>query len=84
MPDTPKLRPATRDELVQSLSFALRFNGRKRVHGADEIMAQITAERLIEHLERSGYVVMCKPGLASHSVGLGDAIEKAVKTPRGE
>jgi hypothetical protein len=58
--------------------------GRKRVHGADEIMAQITAERLIEHLERSGYVVMCKPGLASHSVGLGDAIEKAVKTNRGE
>jgi hypothetical protein len=54
------------------------------VHGANEIMAQITAERLIEHLERSGYVVMCKPGLASHSVGLGDAIEKAVKTNRGE
>jgi hypothetical protein len=53
MPDTPQLRPATRDELAQSLSFALRFNGRKRVHGADEIMANITAERLIEHLERS-------------------------------
>jgi hypothetical protein len=42
MPDTPELRPATRDELAQSLSFALRCNGRKRVHGADEIMAQIT------------------------------------------
>jgi len=26
MPDTPSLRPATRDELPQSLSFALRFN----------------------------------------------------------
>ena len=61
MPDTPKLRRATREELAQSLSFALRFNGRKRVHGADELMAQITAERLIERLERSGYVVMCKP-----------------------
>ena len=35
MPDTPNLRPATRDELTQSLSFALRFNGRKRVHDAD-------------------------------------------------
>jgi hypothetical protein len=79
MPDTPQLRPATRDELAQSLSFALRFNGRKRVHGADEIMANITAERLIEHLERSGYAVMCKPGLAPHRVDLGDATEKATK-----
>ena len=84
MPDTPKLRPATRDELAQSLSFALRFNGRKRVHGADEIMAQITAGRLIEHLERSGYVVICKPGLAPHSVDLGDVIERARKIARDE
>jgi len=52
MPDTPNLRPATRDEITQSLSFALRFNGRKRVHTADELVAQITAERLVEHLER--------------------------------
>ena len=84
MPDTPKLRSATREELAQSLSFALRFNGRKRVHGADEIMAQITADRLIEHLDRSGYVVMCKPGLASHGVDLGDAIEKAASIDRAE
>ena len=46
MPEPPNLRPATRDELTQSLSFALRFNGRKRVHDADEMMARITAERL--------------------------------------
>jgi hypothetical protein len=78
MSETSKLRPATRDELAQSLSFALRFNG------ADEIMAQITAERLIEHLERSGYVVMCKPGLAPHRVDLGDAIERATKIARNE
>ena len=65
MPDTPNLRPATRDELMQSLSFALQFNGRKRVHDADELMARITAERLVEHLERSGYVVMHKPHWAT-------------------
>jgi hypothetical protein len=35
MPDTPNLRPATRDELTQSRSFAIRVNGRKRVHDAD-------------------------------------------------
>jgi hypothetical protein len=84
MPDTPNLRPATRDELRQSLSFALRFNGRKRVHDADETMARITAERLVEHRERSGYVVMCKPGLAPHCVDLADAIERAMKIRREE
>jgi len=47
-------------------------------------MANITAERLIEHLERSGYVVMCKPGLAPHRVDLGNAIEKAIKIRRDE
>jgi hypothetical protein len=66
------------------ISFALRFNGRKRAHGADEIMARITAERLVEHLERSGYVVMCKPGLGPHRVDLGDAIERAMKIRREE
>jgi hypothetical protein len=54
MPDVPNLRPATRDELMLSLSFALRFNGRKRAHSADELMVQITAERLVEYLDRTG------------------------------
>jgi hypothetical protein len=78
--------PATRAELTQSLSFALRFNGRKRVHDADEIMARITAERLVEHLERSGYVVMHKPPLGPHGTpgNLADWIEKATKSDRGE
>jgi hypothetical protein len=40
------------------MSFALRFNGRKRVHGADELMAQITAERLVDYPKVAGYVVM--------------------------
>jgi len=84
MPDTPNLRPATRDELTQSLSFALRFNGRRRIHSADESMAQITAERLVEYLERAGYVVMCKPAAARHSVNLGAEVEKAVKITRSE
>ena len=56
------------------------------MHGADEIMAQITAERLIEHLERSGYVVMHKPALDPHSSpgNLADAIEKAARIDRTE
>ena len=61
MPDHPQLRPASVDEIEDALSFALRFDGRKRVHRGDEFMARITAERLVHHLELSGFVVMKKP-----------------------
>ncbi len=37
------------------------FQGRKRVHNADEIMAEIVAKRLVAHLEPAGFVVMQKP-----------------------
>ena len=58
MPDAPHLRPATSGEIADALSFALRYQGRKRVHQADDMMARITAERLIQHLTASGFVVM--------------------------
>ena len=61
MPDPEELTPADRDDLASALAFALRFQGRKRVHNADELMAEIVAKRLIEHLERAGFVVMKKP-----------------------
>jgi hypothetical protein len=52
---------ATPDDLAQALAFALRFSGRKRVYGADQFMAEITAQRLVEHLRLSAFVVMKKP-----------------------
>jgi hypothetical protein len=55
------LRPATTEEIADSLAFALRYDGRKRVNHADEMMARITAERLIRHLKESGFVVMKQP-----------------------
>jgi hypothetical protein len=61
MPDDDRLRPATTEEVQETLSFALRYAGRRRVHHADETMAWITAERLIAHLERSGFVIMKRP-----------------------
>jgi hypothetical protein len=61
------LRPANAQEIAESLSFALRFDGRKRARHADEAMARITAERLVKHLERSGYVIMQKPGRVAPS-----------------
>jgi hypothetical protein len=62
MPDTPeKLTPADPSDLAAALAFALRYQGRKRVHNADELMSEIVAKRLVEHLEQSGFVVMKKP-----------------------
>jgi hypothetical protein len=61
MPDTPHLRPATADEIADTLSLALRYQGRKRVHHADDAMTRITAERLVQHLEASGFVLMKGP-----------------------
>ncbi len=69
MPDDPQpLRPATPDEIAETLSFALRYDGRRRVHHADDAMARITAERLVEHLERSGFVLMKRPPAKPPSV----------------
>ncbi len=62
MTDAPeRLMPATADDVANALAFALRYQGRKRVHNADEIMAEIVAKRFVKHLERSGFVVMKRP-----------------------
>jgi hypothetical protein len=53
-----KLTPADRKDLEDAVAFALRFEGRKRVHTADEYLAAIAAERIVRHLERAGFVVM--------------------------
>jgi len=51
-------------DLADPLAFALRFQGRKRVHNADELMSEIVAKRLVEHLERAGFVVMKRQPVA--------------------
>jgi hypothetical protein len=61
------MRAATPEEVAESLSFALLFNGRKRYRQADEIMAKIVAEHLVQHLQRCGYVLMKEPPGPGHS-----------------
>ncbi len=56
-----RLTPAAPDDLADALAFALRSDGRKRKHDSAEIMARIVARRLVEHLERAGFVVMKRP-----------------------
>ena len=68
MPDNPKLRPAAADEITTALSFALRYQGRKRVFDADDVMARITAEWLLQHLDASGFVLLKRPPSADPTV----------------
>ena len=56
-----KLTLATPEETAYAIAFALRYSGRKRVHDSAEMMATIVAKRLVEHLQRSGFVVMKRP-----------------------
>jgi hypothetical protein len=58
MSDEPRLRIASADEIAETLSFALRYDGRRRVHDAADTMARITADRLVRHLQRCGFVLM--------------------------
>jgi len=69
------LPPASPDDLADTLAFALRFDGRKRKHDAGEFMARIVARRLVEHLDRAGFVVMKKPP-AVGAAALGRGFEK--------
>jgi hypothetical protein len=62
-----KLTPADPKDLVDAIAFSLRFEGRRRVHQADEYMAAIAAERVVRHLERAGFVVMKKPPIDGHA-----------------
>jgi hypothetical protein len=48
MSEANDLTPADPSDPASALAFALRIQGRKRVHNAGEIMAAIVAERLVE------------------------------------
>ncbi len=56
-----KLTPAEPSELTAALAFTLRYQGGKRVRNADEIMVEIVAKRLVEHLKHAGFVAMKRP-----------------------
>jgi hypothetical protein len=74
MNEEDRLRPATAEEIADTIAFALRYEGRKRVAHADEMMARITADRLVRHLRGSGFVVMRAPpaGAPTDKPGKGD------------
>ena len=75
MADHDRLTPADPADLAGALACALRYQGSKRVHNADEIMSEIVAKRLIEHLERAGFVVMKRSTPIGGGAALGRGFE---------
>jgi len=61
------LRPASRDEVKAIVSYALRYLRGKRVHTADDVMAEVTSERITDLVEQSGMVVMKRPDAVAPS-----------------
>ena len=61
MPDDDKLTPADPREVVIALALGLTAKPPLARYQAAETMAKIVAERLVEHLEASGFVFMRKP-----------------------
>jgi hypothetical protein len=62
---------ATPQEIADALAYALRFDdrGKPRRNGWD-FVASLAAERLTEHLQRAGFVVLrSQPGRLPHTVG---------------
>lgn len=55
------LQPVSREDLIQEIAQGLRFDGRKRLHNSEDIMARIAAEKLADHLQRSNFVVVHGP-----------------------
>ncbi|NMJ42806.1 hypothetical protein GWK16_16290 [Roseomonas sp. JC162] len=64
------LMPASPAEVAQSLAYALRYDERGKARAAGlELIAAIAAERLVEHLQRSGFVVLKARTAPAHSAG---------------
>ncbi|XAO72448.1 MAG: hypothetical protein AAYR33_08945 [Acetobacteraceae bacterium] len=51
------LTSASPEDIGSALMHALRFDARRRIHNADELMARLVAVRLVAHLQRCGFVI---------------------------
>jgi hypothetical protein len=75
MSDADRFTPAGPKDVAGALASALSISGRRRFPGAREIMATIVAERLVEALQQSNFVIMRKPPSVG-ALALGRGFEK--------
>ena len=55
------MTPAEPRDLAGAIAFALRYSGGKRLWDADEVVATIAAQRIVEHLRGARFRVMKRP-----------------------
>ncbi len=53
-----ELHPAAPEDILETLSMALRFNDQGHVFSSHQFMADITAKHLVEQLDRRGFIMM--------------------------
>lgn len=64
----PAFTPAKRDDVLFTLQYAMRHDLTGKVHQkASEVAVSMLASLVLDHLERSNFVIMKKPPLAAHS-----------------
>ena len=69
-PNPADLAAVSPEEIAEALSYALRYDERgKPRRGGWDFAAGLAAERLTEHLRRSGFVVMRARSGRPHSAG---------------
>jgi hypothetical protein len=68
--DFPHLAAATPEEIAEILAYALRFDerGKPRKSGWD-FAAKLAADRIAEHMRRSGLVILRAKPSRPHSAG---------------
>jgi hypothetical protein len=77
------LTPATPQDLANALSFALRFDGRKRFRVSSEYMAGIIAKHVLEYLATPGCPVLSNSDQRRRllkCIGLCDALESRLRS----
>jgi hypothetical protein len=64
---TSNLKPAAHDDLVRDLIRAFTRHSADYQPPSREVMADLTAHHLIEHLEADGFIFMKKPPIGGHA-----------------
>jgi hypothetical protein len=67
-----KLTPADPSDLADGIAFVLRFSRKKRYHEGGKLMADLTADYMVRHLDLAGYVIMKKPPALGGGDNLGN------------
>ena len=73
---TDELTPASHDDIRIALAMALTDGRRREKSNAAEVMARVVAERIVDYLDKAGFVVMRKPVAEFGGASIGRGFEK--------